>query len=254
VQQEHVAANFGQGGSFGYDQSSSGWEAGVDARPGEHLHVGVMVGKSQADQRLHEAGAGSDRIDARSFGLYGTWSGERGFYLDASYRWTGFDARLRSGGLRYQTSAEAGTFNVEAGFTAWQLGGFDIQPQAQYTRTRIGDIETLHGPLVDFSADGGVSERARLGVAFSKAVAGANGWTWTPYGALSAVHEFDGEYAYALSNGFVGETRMDGTSALVEVGVGAGHDKLQLTGGLNWTDGGALDSFVGGQLVVRYNW
>jgi outer membrane autotransporter protein len=253
VSQGH-ASNFGQGGTFGFDQSSSGWEAGVDARPGANLHVGVLVGKSEATQRLQEPGAGSDRLDARTFGLYGTWTGERGFYLDASYRWTGFDARLRANGLHYQTNAEAGTFNVEAGFTAWNAGGFEIQPQAQYTRTRIGDIETLRGPLVDFDAEGGVSERGRLGVAFTRSIAGGNGWTWTPYGVLSAVREFDGKYAYALSNGFAGETRIDGTSALVEAGVGARHGKLQLTGGLNWTDGGAFDSFLGGQVVARYNW
>jgi len=29
-------------------------------------------------------------------------------------------------------------------------------------------------------------------------------------------------------------------------------DKVTVTGGLNWTDGGALSSFFGGQLVLRY--
>jgi hypothetical protein len=30
--------------------------------------------------------------------------------------------------------------------------------------------------------------------------------------------------------------------------------KVTVTGGLNWSDGGALDSFFGGQLILRTTW
>ena len=41
---------------------------------------------------------------------------------------------------------------------------------------------------------------------------------------------------------------------MLELGLGARKDGFSATGGLNWTDGGAQKSFLGGQLVLRYNW
>jgi hypothetical protein len=68
------------------------------------------------------------------------------------------------------------------------------------------------------------------------------------------VHEFDGESTYTIGNTFVGSTSTDGTSAMVELGLGAQNGGFSVTGGANWTDGGALQSFVGGQVVLRYTW
>ena len=97
------------------------------------------------------------------------------------------------------------------------------------------------------------SSRARVGLAVDKSFA-AGGWTLTPYGSLNAIREFDGKYGYNVDNVFFGSTSTEGTSALVELGMGARKDKLSVTGGVNWSDGGALNSVFGGQVVVRYNW
>jgi outer membrane autotransporter protein len=247
------SANFGAGGDFGFQQSNHGWELGLDTRPFEHVAFGVLLGKSDGSQHL-STGAGTDRFDGRTFGLYATWLGDNGFYLDASLRWTGIDARLRSAGGNHTTSAEADAFNVEAGLTAWTLGnGINVVPQLQYTNTRVGDISAVRGDQSTFVGDGGTSSRGRVGVAFDKTFQGA-GLTWTPYGSLNAVHEFDGEFGYAVNGGLLGSTRTDGTSAMVELGLGARRDKLTVTGGVNWTDGGALQGVFGGQMVVRYSW
>ncbi|GAB3389857.1 hypothetical protein [Lysobacter fragariae] len=244
-------SNFGSDGNFGFDQSNHGWELGLDTRPGEHFAFGVLIAKSEGSQHLG-GGAGSDRFDGKGFGIYGTWLADNGFYLDASLRWTGIDARLRSATGEHSAEATADSFNVEAGFTAWTLsGGINIVPQAQYTHTRIGDITPVHGSQVDFIGDGGVSSRGRLGVSFDKSFQ-ASGFTLTPYGSLNVVREFDGDYGYSVNNGLLGSTRTDGTSAMLELGMGARKGGLSLTGGLNWTD--AQQSVVGGQVVVRYGW
>ena len=46
----------------------------------------------------------------------------------------------------------------------------------------------------------------------------------------------------------------DGTSAMVELGVGMRTGQWSLTGGVNWMDGGALEGIGGGQITMRYNW
>jgi hypothetical protein len=246
------SANFGAGGHYGFRQSNRGWELGIDARPSENVAVGLLIADVESSQHLSQ-GAGSDQLDGQTFGLYGTWMGNSGLYLDVSQRWTGIDARLHTATGSYTTKASANSFNIEAGFTAWTTMGINVVPQVQYTRTRISDIGGVRSSQADFVADGGMSSRGRLGLALDKTFQGA-GFTWTPYGSINAVREFDGEYDHSINGGLLGTTSLEGTSAMVELGASARKDKLSVTGGVNWTDGGALQSVAGGQLVVRYSW
>lgn len=249
---DHVG-NFGAASQFGFDQSTHGWELGLDAHPGEHFAVGVLFADVDATQHLDDD-SGSDRFDGKTFGLYGTWFGDKGLYFDASVRWTGIDGRLRAASAEHHVEASAASFNVETGFTAWSTAsGLNVVPQAQYTRTRIADITPIEASQSTFVGEGGTSSRGRLGVAFDKSFEHA-GFTWTPYGSINAMHEFDGQYGYAINGGLLGSTRTDGTSALVEMGVSARKGALSITGGLDWTDGGAMQGVGGGQLVVRYSW
>jgi outer membrane autotransporter protein len=245
------SGNFGAGG-LGFHQSNHGWEVGLDTRPSEHIAFGAFIGKSDGSQRVN--GAGSNRLDGSTFGLYGTWFGGHGAYVDVSHRWTGVDARLGSGLGTQTTKASAQSLNVEGGFTAWtSAGGFNVVPQLQYTHTRIGDIRTLHSSDSEFANDGGVSSRGRLGVAFDQSFQ-SGGFTLTPYGSFNVVREFDGDFDHAINGGIEGTTTTSGSSRMVELGMGVRKGGLSVSGGANWTDGGAVDSVTGAQLTVRYNW
>jgi len=246
------SANFGPGGNFGFHQSNNGWELGIEARPTDQVAVGVLFGGSEGSQRVDGA-VGSGEFDGDTFGLYGTWMAGNGFYLDLSQRWTGIDARLETSTGVHHTEASAVSFNAEAGFAAWTIAGVNMVPQLQYTRTRVSDIDAMRVSGAEFIDDGGVSSRGRAGVAFDKTFQGA-GFAWTPYGSINAVREFDGEYEHSINGGLLGTTSTDGTSAMVELGLGARKDQLSITGGVNWIDGGALESVAGGQMVVRYDW
>jgi outer membrane autotransporter protein len=256
VDPAHLAANFLQGGNFAYDQSNSGEEVGMNVNPGARgFNFGLLLNKSEGSQHLVNPGVGSDRISSNAVGLYGTWISPNGWYLDLSHRWITFDAVLGSAGGEQRTKGDASAWNVEAGYDAWTLsGGMKITPQVQYTRTRIGNIDDVHGDSATFAANGGDSSRGRLGVAFSMSINGNSGFFWTPYGSVNAVREFNGITNYTINNVFSGSTSVEGTSAMVELGLGAQKGGFSITGGVNWTDGGALQSFTGGQLELRYSW
>jgi hypothetical protein len=251
VDAQNTAFDFADSSNFGFDQDNSGQEVGMNfALPGG-FNYGVLLGKSKGTQTL-QSGAGSDRIDLSSAGLYGTWLGNNGLYVDVSYRWMDFDARLMSAGGAQKARGDANAFNIEAGFNAWNVDGFNIVPQLQYTNTDV-NVATLHGSAIEFVEAGGSSSRGRLGVGVDKTIE-SRGFVWTPYGSISAVKEFNGTSGYAVADTLHGETRADGTGAMLELGLGARKDGFSATGGVNWTDGGAQQSFLGGQLVLRYSW
>jgi outer membrane autotransporter protein len=129
----------------------------------------------------------------------------------------------------------------------------NVVPQAQYTRTEVGDIDSLGSAQSAFVNDGGTSSRVRIGVAFDKDYQAA-GYTWTPYGSLNALHEFEGDYAYTINGGLLGTVSTEGTSAMVELGLAARRDRLSVTTALDWTSGGATRNAIGAQLVLRYGW
>jgi outer membrane autotransporter protein len=251
---DHEAADFGQGGNFDWSQKNSGVEAGVDFAVTDELSLGLLLARSQSDTHLDKPGVGTAELDADTVGAYATWISPSGFYLDASYRWMDFEVDTHSAAGRMTTSGNAEAFNVEGGY-AWTLaGGLKVEPQLQYTRTRVDDIYLTTSSGMSFVSDGGDSSRGRLGVSLRKDFGDANtGWLWIPNATLSAVREFDGENAYAINDDFHGATSVEGTSALLELGVTARHENWALSGGLNWQDGGAVDSFFGGQLSVRYD-
>ncbi len=164
-----------------------------------------------------------------------------------------FRAGLQSIAGAMRADGDAHSLNLEAGY-GWKLaGGVVLEPQVQWTRTEVDNIDLLSTAQANFEADGGVSSVGRLGLSIRKDFQPTDAGTeWATYGSVSAVRDFDGRNAYAINNTFLGDTRTGGTSALVELGVTANIGKLALSAGVNWQDGGALHSFVGGQLNLRY--
>jgi outer membrane autotransporter protein len=248
------ASNFGNGGNFDWRQDNAGIEAGVDFSVTDELSLGLLLGNAKADIDLRNGGHGSSDIDADSWGLYGTWISPTGFYLDASYRRMSFDVDMKSVAGAMSADGDAEAFNLETGY-AWTLsGGLKIEPQLQYTRTNVDKLDVLETSSgMTFHNEGGDSSRGRLGVALRKSFGEADaGWQWTPYATVSAVREFDGKAQYDINDIFHGQTSLEGTSTLLELGFTAQHQNWSVFGGLNWQDGGAVDRFFGGEVGVRY--
>jgi hypothetical protein len=252
VDQAHVAANFGQGGNFAYDQSSWGREVGVNANLFGNLHAGVVLGTADSRQRLTGAGVGQNRMDGMTWGAYATWYVPQGFYVDLTGRWMAVDVESTSIAGLLQTRAHTSATSLEAGYE-WAVGGFNIVPQLQYTRTEVEDVRAISLDRASFESHGGTSERGRLGVEFNKTFTAGN-LRWTPYGSISAIREFDGEMAYTVGNNFFGSTSVEGTSAMAELGLGVQAGGWGFTIGANWTDGGAYKSGISGQANIRFAW
>jgi outer membrane autotransporter protein len=252
IEPSHEAGNFGQGGQFAFDQRNTGTEVGLDFAVADGFSAGLLLAKADARQQL-TGGMGVSKLTGDTRGVYGTWVSPAGFYVDGSYRWMDFDVRLDSAAGEMRGGGQADAWNLEAGY-AWTLGGgLTLEPQLQYTRTQVEDIDTLSGALSDFRSTGGDASTGRLGVAVRKGFAVGRA-TWTPYASVNAVREFDGRNGYAINDTFFGATSTEGTSLLVQGGLDIRSGNLSVYGGVNWQDGGTLHSFVGGQMGLRYSW
>jgi outer membrane autotransporter protein len=210
------------------------------------------VGTADSRQRLTGGATGENRMDGNTWGAYATWYVPDGFYVDLTGRWMAADIRSISSVGTINTRAHTAATSLEAGYQ-WKLGGLTLVPQVQYTRTEVQDVRTLHGDITTFSPEGGTFTRTRLGLEANKAF-DVNGVRWTPYASLSAVRESDGEATFTVADAFHGRTSIEGTSTMAEIGLGVQKGGFGFTLGANWTDGGALDGFFGGQAVVRYSW
>jgi outer membrane autotransporter protein len=252
VNPAHMAANFGQGGNFAFDQTTWGREVGVNANLHGNVHAGITLGSADGRQRLTGNGVGSNRMDGMTWGVYATWFAPQGFYVDVSGRWMAVDVVSTSAAGQMQSRAHTGAWNVEAGYN-WTVGGLNVVPQLQYTRTEVEDVRAIQGDRATFEGHGGTSTRGRLGVEVSKTFE-SSGLRWTPYGSINAVREFDGEMTYTVADNFHGSTDIEGTSVMAEAGVGVQKGGWGFTIGANWIDGGAFNSTVGGQALVRFAW
>jgi outer membrane autotransporter protein len=242
------------GGNFDHEQMNSGAEGGIDFAVTDEFSLGLLVASARGKSTLEDPGRGTAKVEADTWGVYGTWISPNGFYLDASYRWMDFDVSTESGAGVLEGDGDAEAFNLEVGY-AWTLsGGLKIEPQLQYTKTNVDNLSVLVSSTgMRFQSEDGDSSRGRIGVALRNSFGNADsGWLWTPYATLSAVREFDGEGHFAINDAFLGETSVEGTSALLELGATARHGNWAFYGGLNWMDGGAIDSLWGGQLGARY--
>lgn len=252
VDPTHVAANFGQGGNFAYDQSVWGREVGVNAHLSGNLHAGLTFGSADGRQRLSGAGVGSSRMDDTTWGVYATWLAPQGAYVDASARWMAMDVATHSGMGQSQARAHAAAWNLEAGY-AWRWGGLSVVPQVQYTRTRVDALESIQDDGSVFDSRAGTVSHTRVGVEISRSFQSGT-VRWLPYGSINAVREAGGGFSYTIADAFSGTTHTQGTSAMAELGVGLQAGGWNASIGAHWVDGGAYGSVVGGQATLRFAW
>lgn len=250
VSQKH-ASNFGDGGFFDFDTASWGREVGVNANLFGNFHAGLVLGSTDGRQRLTGGGVGESRMHAMTVGGYLTWYVPNGWYVDFSARQMAPDIHLTSSAGTMASRTHVNAMSLEAGYE-WNVGGFNLVPQAQYTRTKVEDA-TYTGSLDTLVVHGGTFERGRLGLELNKTYMSGD-VRWMPYATISAVHDFSGTSTYTVANVFNGSTTLKGSSAMAELGVGVQKGGLGFTLSASWNDGGPYKSVVGAQANLRYSW
>lgn len=249
-----TGTGFAAGEDLRFEQDVDGTEVGMNFTVGHGFHYGVMLGKSD-NARILSGGAGRDDIELDSVGLYASWLADN-FYVDASWRWMEFESQMRSATGEYFAAGDARAFNLEAGYTGWEVGGFSLVPQLQYTRATIDNMASVDGTLTEVALDGGDGERLRLGLGIERSFTTAGGFRVTPYGSINAINEMDGTSRFIVNGNAAlsGEVEAGGNYGMAELGIGVQKNGWSASAGVNWADGGAIDSDFGGQVVVRYTW
>ncbi|WP_240125670.1 hypothetical protein [Thermomonas alba] len=250
VSQKH-ASNFGNGGYFDFDTASWGREVGINANLYGNFHAGLVLGSADGRQRLTGGGVGQSRMHAMTVGGYLTWYVPNGWYVDFSARQMAPDIHLSTSAGTMSSRTHVNAMSLEAGYE-WNMGGFNLVPQAQYTRTKVEDA-TYTGALDTLVMHGGTFERGRLGLELNKTFLSGD-VRWMPYATLSAVHDFSGTSTYTVANVFSGSTSVKGTSAMAELGVGMQKGGFGMTFSASWNDGGPYKRVVGAQANLRYSW
>ena len=249
---DHLSANFGQLANSRVSQDNAGTEMGLEFQGTNGLRVGTVFAKSEGKQYLVDE-HGLDTLRGSTMGLYATWVGRSGLYVDASWRTMKFDANIDSVGGRQRTEGDAYMTSIETGYT-WSLAnGLNIEPKLQYTSTSIDGLR-IQGDDATFRSEEARWDRGEAGVSLYKTFGGGSGWRVTPYGEVSMLRTFNGIANYAINEDYFGNVMTEGTSVLAKFGLGAQKGRFSWNGGLNWMDGAAYDGAFGGQMMVRYSW
>ena len=110
-----------------------------------------------------------------------------GFYVDFNARKMGADIRSTSAAGLLTSRSNTTAMSLEAGYE-WNVGSFNLVPQAQFTHTKVEALKNFFGDRVNFEAHGGTFTRARLGVEMNKTFQMGD-VRWTPYGSINAVRD-----------------------------------------------------------------
>ena len=243
--------NFGANDNHGFDFDGSGIEFGLGYAFNNQWSAGILGGTS--DSTLKPDNGGRIKIDADTLGGYVTYTPGNGFYADLSYRAMDFDGYGNGGADEFNIKGNADGFSLELCYGYKTASGLVIEPQFQYSMVDV-DLDSIAYNSYDYELTDGDSTEMRVGVALRKSYKTAGGNYWTPYGALSYLNESDGSNTYQIGGLLDGTVDTSGGSTLLEAGTTGLIGKFGISGGLNWRDGGAYESVVGGQLSVRYDW
>ncbi|SDF31789.1 Vitamin B12 transporter BtuB [Sporomusa acidovorans DSM 3132] len=260
------------------DQSYNGLQAGYDKLLNHDIHGGkVYTGffLSKVDGKSNTASGGGDQ-DSQGLGLYASWVGHNGHYLDAAV----MASRLTD---KYHLTGNTGSGlgRISGDYSTWACGlglqygyqspvtqqGWYWEPSAALFLGRTNGVSYSLSNDLGISRDSAASATGRLGLKVGKQLAGGKGSVYAGVAALhefaggTGLHAFFGNQTMALATASGQDTwwewSLGGNWKLSPTGVfnldlnkttgGDGSD-WKVSGGLNWTWGGF---WSGGQAAPK---
>lgn len=231
-------------GDYGnsYRQTQRGFALGVDTPLGDSRWLlGVMAGYSQSDIALNHGSSGT--VDSYSLGLYLTWLGERGYYVDSTLKLNRFENKAdvamsdgtKSKGDYGNTAVSA---SVEAGRKI-ELGEdkYFIEPFTRWSTAYIKDKNYGLDNGMEVEGDETYSLLGKVGVTAGRELQMKNGSKLQPYVRAALAHEFSSSSEFKVNDN-VFSHKLSGSR--VEVGAGVA---VKLTD--RWSAHAEVESMTG---------
>ena len=210
-----------------FDQDYTSFQGGIDKvqdYKGGKLYTGIAVNRIDSNASYN---SGSGDLSSTGVGLYASWLGNKGHYLDVIARGSKLanDFKLvdRSGNTAkgdYDTWAYG--ISAEYGYRQDLQGCWFVEPQAELSLGRIGSADYTMSNGTEISQDAVNSAVTRLGVLSGKEFT-MNGRQGNVYLKASLLHDFGGNgggAAYYNDRSTVVESA-DMSGSWYEIGLGA---------------------------------
>jgi outer membrane autotransporter protein len=242
----------------GYSQNQYGFSMGVDTPvqiAGERVLLGVFAGYSKSNLDLSRGSSGE--IDSTSIGLYGTWLGDSGYYLDTVAKLNHFrnDAKVTMSDGK-QTE---GNYN-NLGASASVEFGKHIDIKDGYYAEVFTQWQAASVQGKDFSLDNGLKADAdtthsmlgKAGVTLGRGMTLSNGSVLQPHIRAAFVHEFVQNNEVRVNDN---KFNNDLSGSRFEVGAGASwtlNDRWQLHAELDTSKGDNVTKDLGVNMGAHY--
>lgn len=242
----------------GYSQNQYGFSMGVDTPvqiAGERVLLGVFAGYSKSNLDLSRGSSGE--IDSTSIGLYGTWLGDSGYYLDTVAKLNHFrndakvtmsDGRQTEGdynNLGASASVEFGKhIDIKDGYYA------EVFTQWQAASVQGKDFRLDNGLKAD--ADTTRSMLGKAGVTLGRGMTLSNGSVLQPHIRTAFVHEFVKNNEVRVNDN---KFNNDLSGSRFEVGAGGSwtlNDRWQLHAELDTSKGDSVTKDFGVNMGAHY--
>ncbi|WP_455656131.1 autotransporter outer membrane beta-barrel domain-containing protein [Phascolarctobacterium sp.] len=210
-----------------FDQDYTAFQGGIDKMQdykGGKLYTGIAVNRIDSNASYL---AGSGDLSSTGVGVYASWLGSKGHYLDVIARGSKLandfklvDKNGREANADYDTWAYG--ISAEYGYRQNLQGGWFVEPQAELSLGHIGSADYTTSNGVSIKQDAVNSAVTRLGVLSGKEFT-MNGRQGNAYVKASLLHDFGGNgggAAYYNGRSTVVESA-DMSGTWWEIGLGA---------------------------------
>lgn len=247
------------GSGVAYQQQQSGFSVGADAPlsldNGTAL-VGALMGYSKSDLNLQAGTSGT--VDSFYLGVYGTWLGNNGYYIDALAKLNRFqnssDVRMSDGTRSEGDYTHHGIgASVETGRKIDVSDNVAITPFAQLSALMVQGKRYALDNGMEAHSNHADSLLGKAGVKISQTLTLGSGGVVEYYAKGALVHEFASNNQVKV-NGNRFSNDLSGSRA--ELGVGLAtqlSDRLQLHTEFDYAKGHKLEQPWGLNVGLRYN-
>nr|WP_314482797.1 autotransporter outer membrane beta-barrel domain-containing protein [uncultured Pseudomonas sp.] len=210
---------------------------------GARQHAGLYLSQSRLTAGVkgfalaqEDRSVGDLRVEGKSAGVYWSWVGPEGGYVDGVLQYTRLDGRARSDrGDKLNLDGDAWAASLEAGVPLSLSPHWAIEPQAQLIAQKT-TFDTAHDRVSRINHDAQVELTGRIGLRLEGQFKPSGGRLLQPYAQVNLWHGDGGRDTLVFDDTDKVKTDYRYTSLQAEAGVAAQiNDALSVHGGVQYT-------------------